>query len=83
MNSSYLSRAFKKKYHVNFSEYLKDIRIGHAKRLLETSSRKTYEIADQIGYDDAHYFSQVFKKKTGMSPLEYRQESAAGRKITT
>lgn len=83
VNSSYLSRAFKKKYHVNFSEYLKDIRIGHAKRLLETSSRKTYEIADQIGYDDAHYFSQVFKKKTGMSPLEYRQESAAGRKITT
>lgn len=83
VNSSYLSRAFKKKYHVNFSEYLKNIRIEHAKRLLETSSRKTYEIADQIGYDDAHYFGQVFKKKTGMSPLEYRQESAAGRKITT
>lgn len=83
VNSSYLSRAFKKKYHVNFSEYLKVIRIEHAKRLLETSNRKTYEIADQIGYEDAHYFSQVFKKKTGMSPLEYRQESAAGRKITT
>lgn len=83
VNSSYLSRAFKKKYHVNFSEYLKSIRIEHAKRLLETSNRKTYEIADQIGYDDAHYFGQVFKKKTGMSPLEYRQESAAGRKFTT
>lgn len=83
VNSSYLSRAFKKRYHVNFSEYLKTIRIEHAKRLLETSNRKTYEVADQIGYDDAHYFSQIFKKKTGMSPLEYRQKSAAGRKITT
>lgn len=82
VSSSYLSRAFKKKYNVNFTEYLTSIRIEHARKLLETSNRKAYEIADQIGYDDAHYFSQVFKKKVGMSPLEYRRKHARGQKIT-
>lgn len=83
VNSSYLSRAFKEKYAVNFSEYLTEIRMERAKQLLKTSGRRINEIADLVGYSDAHYFGQVFRKKTGMLPLEYRQNAPKGQNFTT
>lgn len=72
LNSSYLSRAFKKEMKENFSEYLVRIRIDHARKLLSATSMKTYAIAREVGFSDPHYFSQVFKKKCGMAPAEYR-----------
>ena len=73
LNSSYLSRVFKKERGENFSEYLIRVRIERAQELLGGTELKTYTIASEVGFGDAHYFSQVFKKKCCMTPAEYRQ----------
>ncbi|MDG0811285.1 response regulator [Cohnella rhizosphaerae] len=68
----YLSELFKKETGRNLSEYLTDYRIGQAKRMLRDISNKVYMIAHAVGFNDPKYFGQVFKKKVGMSPAEYR-----------
>lgn len=73
INPSYLSQLFKKKTGKNFIDYLTEIRIENAKRLLRESEWKVYEIGTQVGYGSARYFSQIFEKKVGMTPTEYRQ----------
>jgi two-component system response regulator YesN len=55
-----------------FKEYLTDIRIKRAKELLRTTTLRSIEIAEQVGYSDPHYFSAVFRKSTGLSPKEFR-----------
>ena len=45
-----------------------------AKQLLETTSKKTYEVAEEVGYSDPHYFSSTFKKITGCTPTEYAKK---------
>jgi two-component system response regulator YesN len=55
-----------------FRDYLIRIRIERAKELLRTTTLKCYEVAYQSGYNDAHYFSHIFKKATGLSPQSYR-----------
>jgi len=58
-----------------FKAYLTDVRIKRARELLRTTSLRTIEIADQVGYNDPHYFSLVFKRSTGLSPREFRLQS--------
>lgn len=72
LNPVYLSYLFKKIKKVNFSEYLNEVRLKKAEELLTNSTLKIGEISEQIGYKDARYFSSLFKKRTGMSPNEYR-----------
>jgi two-component system, response regulator YesN len=72
MNPDYLSRLFKKVTGKNFVDYVADVRIGKAKELLRLSKYKNYEIAQKVGYEDYRYFSQIFKKKVGMTIGEYR-----------
>ncbi|TBL70417.1 helix-turn-helix domain-containing protein [Paenibacillus thalictri] len=69
---AYLSTLFKLNMGVTFIEYLTDIRINKAKKLLKTTHLKNYEVAEKVGYSDPRYFSQIFKKKAGLSPSEYR-----------
>lgn len=57
-----------------FIEYLTCVRIEHAKKLLRTTRMKIADIAYASGFNDPHYFSFMFKKKTGTSPREYRSE---------
>ena len=45
-----------------------------AKILLEQGNLKTYEIAEAVGFSDAHYFSVAFKKTVGKTPTEYARE---------
>lgn len=73
MNPDYLSRLFKKITGKNFVEFLTDCRIEQAKLLLKKTNLKNYEVAVSVGYDDYRYFSQVFKKKLGMTIGEYRK----------
>ncbi len=73
MNSSYVSRLFKKEMGKNFQEYLIDVRIEHAKRLLKDTRLRNSDIARRIGFEDDHYFGQVFKKKCGMTTTQYRE----------
>lgn len=74
MSTSYFSSIFKNQTGETFIEALTKKRIEKAKILLEQGSRKTYEIAEAVGYSDAHYFSLTFKKITGKTPTEYAKE---------
>ena len=78
VNSSYLSRAFKKARGTNFLEYLTTLRIRHAQQLLTSTALKTYEVAARVGFSDPHYFSQVFKKYCGCTPAVWRDEARKG-----
>lgn len=68
----YLSTLFKRELGINFSTFLKQFRISHAKRLLKGTDMKIYEIASAVGYSDSKYFQRVFKEQIGISPGEYR-----------
>lgn len=69
----YLSALFNREVGVNFSTFLRDFRISHAKRLLKGTDKKVYEIAQEVGYMDSKYFNRVFKENVGVSPREFRQ----------
>lgn len=75
MNPTYLSRYFKEKTHETFMEYDKRLKMDRAEYLLTTTSMKTYEIAEKLGYKSVQHFSRIFKESTGMTPIEYRQKS--------
>jgi two-component system, response regulator YesN len=74
ISRNYFSILFKKFYNQNFIDYVIDLRINRAKRLLQHTSLKVYEIADQSGFKDVKYFSKLFKKMTGHSPGDFRGE---------
>ena len=74
ISSPYLSRLFKSETGVNFKEYLTRLRLDKARELLRDTGLRVYEIADATGYPDQKYFSEIFKKRTGMTPSEYRVE---------
>ncbi len=73
-SSNHLSTLFKKKYGVTFQDYLIQVRIDKAKRLILTTSLKNYEIAEQVGFSDVNYFGTRFKKIVGISPKQYKDQ---------
>ncbi|NHN30331.1 helix-turn-helix transcriptional regulator [Paenibacillus agricola] len=75
MTPSYLSMLFKSNTGKTFIEQLTEIRIDKAKQLLKNTHLKNYEVAESIGYQDSRYFSQIFKKKVGLSPSDYRESA--------
>ncbi|MBP5609171.1 MAG: response regulator [Lachnospiraceae bacterium] len=72
LSPNHLSAVFKEETGRSFTKYLTDHRIKIAKKLLDTSKKRSSEIAELTGYPDPHYFSSVFKKHTGMTPSQYR-----------
>ena len=62
----------------NFNNYLDNIRITEAKRLLEESDMKVYEVAEAVGYSNINYFHNKFKKNTGFSPMAYKKQFGHG-----
>jgi len=73
LSPAYLSSSFSEKFGITFKAYLTDVRMEAAKRLLLDSNMKVFQIAEQVGYTDTRYFSQVFRKHTGKTPLAYRE----------
>ncbi|MBQ7371726.1 MAG: helix-turn-helix domain-containing protein [Blautia sp.] len=69
---NYFSQIFKSQMGKNFTDYLNEVRVSHAKKLLRDKNRKVYEVAGECGYPNYKYFNSVFKKYTGYSPKEYR-----------
>jgi len=74
-NPSYISLLFKTYFRTGFKEYLIDVRINEAKRLLSETNMKVYEVAQNIGYNDVAYFDKLFKKEVGISPNKYRSKA--------
>ncbi|MBR3062894.1 MAG: response regulator [Exiguobacterium sp.] len=74
LSREYISRRFKQQYGVNLSEYVLTIRMNEAKRLLETSRQRIYEVAQAVGFSDDKYFRKVFKKQVGVTPNEFREQ---------
>ena len=74
-NVDYLGKLFKKETGKNFSHYVMEKRMEMAKEIiLEGKHDRIYEVAEKVGYgSNSQYFSQVFKKYTGVSPLEYKE----------
>lgn len=72
LTPTYFSSLFKKEMGMSFSCYLTETRLEEAKRLLMDPRYKLYEISDLVGYSDSNYFTKTFKKKTGLSPSQYR-----------
>jgi len=76
---NYLSKQFRSKKGMNLREYINQIRIEEAKRLLLTTNLSVSEVAGMSGYENISYFSTVFRKHTGMSPVDWRNfETANG-----
>ncbi|MBS4210496.1 response regulator [Bacillus sp. FJAT-50079] len=72
---SYLSRLFKKEVGINFVDYLQQIRINKAKDLLNIPNMKILEVSEMVGFNNAEYFSRIFKRFTGITPQNYRSQS--------
>ncbi|MGD1833902.1 MAG: response regulator transcription factor [Sphaerochaetaceae bacterium] len=73
LTSTYLSKLFKREVGIKFKEYILQKQMDEAKRLLRETNDKIYEIAEAVGFSDQHYFSDVFKRMTSLTPLEYRK----------
>lgn len=78
ISPAYLSAQFKKYQKMNFLDCLTELRINAAKELLADPFRSSAEVASMVGYEDASYFARAFKRRTGMTPTQYRRQ--AGRK---
>jgi len=72
-SSGYMSVMFKRLFNVSFQDYMVSIRLERAKLQLLISDMKIYEISFAVGFDNPNYFSVAFKKKFGLSPLQYRE----------
>lgn len=70
---NYLSQLFSKVAKVNFVEYITETKISTAKEMMLRGEGRIYEISQKLGYDNAFYFSKVFKKVEGISPREFLQ----------
>lgn len=72
VSPSYLSRIFSKEVGMPFKKYLVSVKLGHAKKLLLTTTKSINEIAFDVGYQDTSYFCRIFRQEEGLSPNEYR-----------
>jgi two-component system response regulator YesN len=73
LNPWYFSTQFKKYMNITFSEYLNQVRVRMAKQFLRQKDLKVYQVAEMVGFQDAAYFSTVFKNVENMSPKDYKK----------
>lgn len=75
LSASHFSRLFRRKTRYSPMHYFIQLKIQYACQLLDYSNLRIHEIANEIGYTDAYYFSRIFKKVMGTSPKIYRNKS--------
>lgn len=73
VSANHFSTLFSQNMGQTFIEYLTSLRMSKARELLRCTAKRSSEIAGEVGYKDAHYFSYLFKKTQGMTPSEYRK----------
>ena len=74
LNPDYLARIFKEETGLTLGQYILDERMKIACKKLAETKEPINNIALEVGYDNFSYFSQIFKKKTGLKPNEYRRQ---------
>jgi len=72
ISPGYLSAMFKKYYNQSFFDYINQTKTEYACKEIQEGKLKIYEIAYSLGYENAYYFTKVFKKYTGCTPTEYQ-----------
>ena len=75
VDRTYLFRLFKENYSTSPQQYLMDIRIDTAKRMLLVPGTNIYKVCSFCGFDDSSYFCKIFKKKVGVTPSSYVQKA--------
>ncbi|TCN26294.1 response regulator [Mesobacillus foraminis] len=73
LSREYVSRKFKQEFGINASDYIEKTRIDHAKILLTNHHLPVSDVATAVGYQDGRYFSKVFKKAVGVTPMKYKR----------
>ncbi len=73
VSQSHFSTLFSQETGLTFTQYLTALRLGKARELLTTTALRSSQIAREVGYNDAHYFSYLFKKHTGVTPSDFRR----------
>jgi hypothetical protein len=81
LSPCYLSRMFKQIKECNFSDYLLNVRIEEAKKLLLTSEWPVFKVGESVGYTNPQYFSQVFKRIVGFTPTNFRRQMSNRREV--
>ena len=71
LSPGYLSTLFKQVSGQNFIDYVTTVKIDYAKVLMKETNLKIYEVSEVMGFENAYYFSRVFKKVTGMTPRDF------------
>ncbi|MBU9720995.1 MULTISPECIES: response regulator transcription factor [Bacillaceae] len=74
MNPVYMGQLFKKTFGMYFKEYLLQLRIDEARRLLRQTDMRVYEVAEKVGFGSTDYFVTQFEKINKLTPTEYRNE---------
>ena len=78
MSVCWFIRSFKRYMGVTPMQYVTSIRINKAKELLKNTNYSIQEISGRLGYQSTQAFDRVFKRETGMKPLEFRRSFAIG-----
>lgn len=73
ISKSVLYKKFREKFNCTLSEYINRRRINESIKLLHTTSLSIEEISQRVGFTSASYYSKIFKKQTGVSPLKYKK----------
>jgi len=78
---SYLSGLFKREVGIPISEYVMNLRIEKAKKLLAESEKKVFQIAVEVGFHNIKYFGRAFRERVSMCPVEYRESARQGKSL--
>lgn len=78
LSAGYLMTIFKREMGISIVSYLTTKRMNMAKKLLQESDTRIYEVAERVGYANATFFSTAFRNSVGMSPKQYRKQCKGG-----
>ncbi|MBQ8579955.1 MAG: helix-turn-helix transcriptional regulator [Oscillospiraceae bacterium] len=77
ISPNYLSAVFKSETGMRLTEYITNVKMQEAARLIRETQRSVAEISVEVGYENANYFSSLFKKQYGVTPSEYRMNNGS------
>lgn len=75
ISPNYFSRMFKNEFNQSFIDYLTKVRIDNAKAMILKAGKSISDICWDVGYNDPNYFTKVFKKVSGLTPSEFKEQS--------